>query len=316
MLGETEEKEDVMAAAASIQEAPMGAVFIARDRIRPNPDQPRQHFDVEELKELAASISEIGQVTPVELMQLPMGDEKDFMIVDGERRWLACGAANVDRLLAWVNPAADSEEAFTRSVAANFGRVGHTPIEIARAIKRIMAGKRVQACRNRTEQLAMVARIFARSPAWVHTHLGLLNLHEGVIDLMEPSIEKSRRIGSAIAMFLNTVPDKELQLEIAREVSDKGLNLRQARSLARKKAGEAGISAGSRAPKPSDHYRTLTRFMEVFRVNAEAIMEMPRASFVQIFRRHPEKRQQELLKKIDDTIDLLVELRQALARAK
>lgn len=304
-----------MADASLIQDPPEGAVFILRDRMRPNPSQPREHFDMEELRELAASIKEIGQITPVELRPLPDGDEKDYEITDGERRWLACGLAGRDRLLAWINPVAEGDETFIRSVAANFGRVGHTPLEIARAIKRIMASERVRACPNKTEQMAMVARIFARSPTWVHHHLSVLNLHDGVLDLMDPSIEKSRRIGFSIAVFLNTIPDREVQLEIARQVSEKGLTLNQARALARKKAREAGLTAGKRARRPSDHYRSLSRFLRSFTINAEEVLDMPVSSFEQIFRRRSVKQQLKLLERIDKAIDQLTEVRQALGRA-
>ncbi|MEA3249641.1 MAG: ParB/RepB/Spo0J family partition protein [Patescibacteria group bacterium] len=300
----------------SLEGAPEGALLIARDRMRPNPSQPRTHFDKASLRELAESISEIGQTTPVELRPLSAGDTHDFEITDGERRWIACKAAKVGKLLAWINPIDDEDDVFVRSVVANFGREGHTPLETARAIRRILESKRLQKCRNRTEQLAMIARMFARSPAWVHTHLGILNLHEGVLALMESSVEGPKRIGSSIATFLNTITDRDLQFKIAKQVSAEGLNLRQARALVRKKAQEAGLTAGKRGKKPSDHYRTLTRFLATFRINAGEIMEMPVSSFEQIFRRRSPKQQRETLELIEKTVNLLTELEQALSRTQ
>ena len=55
---------------------------IALTMISPNPNQPRTDFDEAALQELAASIREIGLVTPITLRQ--MGDN-EYQIIAGER---------------------------------------------------------------------------------------------------------------------------------------------------------------------------------------------------------------------------------------
>ena len=59
-------------------------------RIRPNPEQPRIHFDEEALAELADSIAERGVLQPILLR--PHGD--DYLIIAGERRWRAAQRRN------------------------------------------------------------------------------------------------------------------------------------------------------------------------------------------------------------------------------
>lgn len=58
---------------------------IAIDRIRPDPTQPRKLFDVEQLEELANSISSSGLLQPIVVKKSGHG----YQIVAGERRWRA-----------------------------------------------------------------------------------------------------------------------------------------------------------------------------------------------------------------------------------
>lgn len=300
---------------ALLPEGASTALRVPRDRMRPDPSQPRKHFDKVSLQELADSIGEVGQMKPVELRRLPKGDTHDFEIIDGERRWLACGMNGTEELFALVYEVKDPEEKFIRSVVANFGREGHTPLETARAITKILEGKRLESCANRTEKIAKVARMFAKSPAWIYMHLNILNLHPEVLALMEPSVEEAKRIGFSIGVFLNTITDKELQLEIAKEVSEKGLKLRQARHLARKKAEAAGLTAGTRERRPSDHFKALERFIDVFNVNSEEIMDMPMSSFEAVYGRRSPAQQRKIIKNIDAMAERLQELRMAFERA-
>ena len=65
---------------------------IAISMISPNPNQPRTDFDEITLQDLAASIREIGLITPVTLRQM---GEKEYQIIAGERRWRAAQLAGL-----------------------------------------------------------------------------------------------------------------------------------------------------------------------------------------------------------------------------
>jgi len=100
-------------------------------QIRPDPNQPRQHFRDEKIRELAQSLKANGQAVPIAVR--PDGD--DFMIVHGERRWRAA------KRLGWETIAADvqdvsAEKARWRSLTENVQREDLTPIEEARAYRR------------------------------------------------------------------------------------------------------------------------------------------------------------------------------------
>ena len=61
-------------------------------KVEPNPDQPRQDFDEEELQSLAESIAQHGIVQPLTVRALDSGY---YQIIAGERRWRAARMAEL-----------------------------------------------------------------------------------------------------------------------------------------------------------------------------------------------------------------------------
>lgn len=68
----------------------MKEIFI--DKIIPNPEQPRKHFDQASLQELAESIKEYGVIEPI-IVKPIINTEGSYMLVAGERRWRAAKLA-------------------------------------------------------------------------------------------------------------------------------------------------------------------------------------------------------------------------------
>ena len=91
----------VDAAAAEGQAAGVQSIAVAR--IRPNPNQPRKHFDEDSLAELAESIARHGVLQPILVRAVDDG----FEIIAGERRWRAAQKAQVHTIPALVR--ADDE---------------------------------------------------------------------------------------------------------------------------------------------------------------------------------------------------------------
>lgn len=103
-------------------------------QIRPDPDQPRQHFRDEKIEELAQSLKENGQAVPIAVRPEPDGPD-GFVIIHGERRWRAA------KRLGWKTIAADvqkvsAETARWRSLTENVQREDLSPIEEALAYRR------------------------------------------------------------------------------------------------------------------------------------------------------------------------------------
>ena len=72
----------------------------------PNPRQPRQHFDVEALNELTASIKEIGILQPPVVRAKANGT---YELIMGERRYRAAKAAGLQTIPVIIRQTPDNE---------------------------------------------------------------------------------------------------------------------------------------------------------------------------------------------------------------
>lgn len=245
---------------------------IPRIKIRRFSDQPRTYFDAKDMSDLAASIEEIGQQTPIVVKRITGDPKHDYELVDGERRWIACGMVGVETMLAWIKNVADSEEQFVSSVVGNFGRSGHTALEIAQAIDKIRKSKRMHGF-SAGEQIARIAKIFARSEPWVYAHLAILRLHPEVQAMMAPTLPDDQRMSHTLGVFISSL-HQDLQLEIAKEAIERKMNLNQARTLARQMAEEAGVRAGigKKGRPPVEDWRRFEDFVNRTREGVDTFM--------------------------------------------
>ena len=94
------------------------------DAIRPNPHQPRVHFDEESLSDLAASIREIGVLQPILVRPATGGYE----LLAGERRWRAARRAGLSVIPAVVRPT-DDLGSVERALVENLHRQDLTALD-------------------------------------------------------------------------------------------------------------------------------------------------------------------------------------------
>ena len=160
-------------------------------KIKPsNGDNPRSEFADEQMAELVASIKRHGVITPL----LLASDGADgFTIIAGERRYRAAKAAKLRQVPAQVRDA--DGEALTLAVAENVIRADLSPIEEARAYRR-MADEHGGA--------AKVARLVGRSERLVAERLDLLRLPEAAQELLA-----ARRLPLACAPPLVRIAEAE-----------------------------------------------------------------------------------------------------------
>lgn len=120
-----------------------GAEFaeIAVDDIRPNPRQPRQVFDEDELAELVASITELGVLQPIVVRPVRPGDrdgsDASFELVMGERRLRASKEAGKDTIPAIVRMTED-EHLLRDALLENLHRAQLNPLEEAAAYQQLL----------------------------------------------------------------------------------------------------------------------------------------------------------------------------------
>ena len=101
--------------------------------IEANPNQPRREFDEAALQELAASIREIGLVTPITVRQMPDGK---YQIIAGERRWRASQIAGLTSIPAYIRTVED-DNAMEMALVENIQREDLNAIEIAQAYRHL-----------------------------------------------------------------------------------------------------------------------------------------------------------------------------------
>lgn len=97
--------------------------------------QPRQHFDEQQLQELAEAIKTTqGLLQPIVVR--PKGNQQ-FEIIAGERRWKAAQMAGLDTVTCLIRNYTD-EQALEAAIIENVSRANLNPIEEAMGYQRLM----------------------------------------------------------------------------------------------------------------------------------------------------------------------------------
>ncbi|HEX4800417.1 MAG TPA: ParB/RepB/Spo0J family partition protein [Sphingomicrobium sp.] len=206
------------AAKAPAADAPLqskgGVREIETARIRPNPSQPRIQFDEDSLEELADSIRERGVLQPILLR--PEG--ADFQIIAGERRWRAAQRASLHTIPAIVREIDESTVA-ELALIENIQRQDLNALEEAEGYKQLI--------KQHGHTQDDVSKIVHKSRSHVTNLLRLLDLPEFV----KQSLLKGD-ISMGHARAIAAAPDPEA---LTREIVTKGLSVRQAEALARRR---------------------------------------------------------------------------------
>jgi len=204
------------------------------EALRPNPDQPRRHFDRARLSELEDSIREKGIIQPLIVRPDPEQPGK-FQIVAGERRWRAAQNARLHEVPVLVKSFTDSE-VLEIAIVENIQRAELSPIEEAFGYKQLMDRF------GHTQE--KIAEALGKSRSYIANLLRLLSLPEEVREMLESG---ALTVGHARALI--TAPDPAA---LARKVVEGGLSVRQAEALARKTPEPRRQASGQSREKDAD----------------------------------------------------------------
>lgn len=108
--------------------------FIRRDRISPDPDQPRKLFNETELAELQASIQSRGIKQPITVRWDAASN--CYRIIDGGRRFEAASRLGLEELPCWIQ-SGDAKEVLVDQIVHNWQRSDLRPMETADALIRL-----------------------------------------------------------------------------------------------------------------------------------------------------------------------------------
>ena len=182
--------------------------------------QPRVDMRQESLQDLADSIRSQGIIQPIVVrpLNLTPGQPAQYEIIAGERRWRAAQLAGLHEIPAVVRHVPD-ESAVAMALIENIQRENLNPLEEAIALDRLIKEF------SMTHQDA--AEAVGRSRVAVSNLLRLLELTEEVKRLVE---HRELEMGHARALL--SLPSWR-QLEVAHQVVQKGLSVRETEALVR-----------------------------------------------------------------------------------
>lgn len=207
------------------------------DSIKPNPHQPREHFDQQALEELASSIRSSGLIQPITVRKTGAALE----LVAGERRLKASRIAGLSRIPAIVRDVSDRASA-EWALVENLQREDLNPIERANGLRRLIDEFSL------THQQAAAAVGLER--ASVSNLLRILDL-----DPTTTSLVARGSIGLGHAKVLLAVDDPKLRSELAQTVIARNWSVRRLEMEVRRLLAPASATS---KPSPSSPNRTRT----------------------------------------------------------
>ena len=197
--------------------------------VRANPKNPRKLFSEAELAELANSVRERGIIQPIVVRA--RGTDS-YEIIAGERRWRAAQRAGLHEVPIVALDVTDSE-ALELAIIENVQRADLNPLEEATGYQSL--------ANEFNHSQEEIAKIVGKSRSHIANTLRLLHLPEKV-----KAYINSGKLTAGHARMLVGQANAE---ELADQIVNQGLNVRQVEAMARKNSQQKA-KAGKRGGEP------------------------------------------------------------------
>jgi ParB family chromosome partitioning protein len=218
--------------------------------IRPNTRQPRRSFPEAGIKEMAASIREVGILQPLVVRSTPDG----FELIAGERRLRAAKEAGLDRVPVLIRQAGENES-MELALVENLQREDLNPLETAAAYQALIDGFGLS-----KEQLA---NRLGKSRAAVTNTLRLAQLPEKIRALLEEG-----KLTEGHARALLGLETEDQMVNLAQRIQVERLSVRKTEELVREYLSGA---QEARQTQPQQRSETPVEFDEASRLMREAL---------------------------------------------
>ena len=210
-------------------------------QIEPNPDQPRREFDETALEELAASIREMGIISPITVRQ---ASNDRYQIIAGERRWRASQRAGLTTIPAYIRTVED-ENVMELALVENIQREDLNAIEIA------LAYEHLAETTGMTQE--KISERVGKSRTAVTNYMRLLKLPAQIQMAL-----KEKHIDMGHARALLSLDSPTLQIKLFREIQKQGYSVRKVEELVQMlKAGDtvqaANKKISTKSPLPQEY---------------------------------------------------------------
>jgi ParB family transcriptional regulator, chromosome partitioning protein len=202
--------------------------------LKPNPRNPRRVFADAELEELAQSLRERGMIQPI-VVRTVRGVADSFEIIAGERRWRAAQRASLHEIPIVVLEVSDAE-ALELAIIENVQRADLNPLEEATGYQSLSA--------EFSHSQDDIAQIVGKSRSHIANTLRLLRLPETV-----KSYINAGKLSAGHARALVNMADPE---SVARDIVERGLNVREVEAIGQQRAQAAGKKLRARVIKDAD----------------------------------------------------------------
>lgn len=199
-----------------------GAAFeVPVAAVRPNPRQPRAHFDEESLAGLTASIAELGVLQPI--LVRTAGDGQ-YELIAGERRWRASKRAGLQTIPVVIRDADTDASLLEQALVENLHRADLNPMEEAAAYQQLVEDFGL------TQEA--VAKRVGKSRAAVTNTLRLFQLPPAIQALVAEA-----QLSAGHARALLGTPDRAYQAALAQRIVREGLSVRETEEAVRLRTG-------------------------------------------------------------------------------
>jgi ParB family chromosome partitioning protein len=192
-------------------------IYINIDNIRPNPYQPRKHFNKTSLLELCESIKQYGVIQPINVREI---SNNNYELVAGERRLKAASMAQLKEIPAIVVKVNDNDSAIL-ALIENLQRENLNYLEEAEGYSNLISEH------NLTQE--ELAQKIGKSQSTIANKIRLLKL--------SPIIKKiliDNGLTERHARALLKLHDEQLQLKVLKYVCEKGFNVKRTEELVEK----------------------------------------------------------------------------------
>ena len=200
-----------------------GVQFIAIEKITPNPLQPRNSINDEDIEELTASIREHGILQPLIVTRDNQTDT--FTLIAGERRLRAAKTAGLESVPVILREQMSDQLRLELALIENLQREDLSPIEAAHAYNQL------------TDEFGLsheeIAQRVGKSRTAITNTIRLLKLPPEVLEALN-----QQKITEGHARTILSLPTPSAQKAALLTILKNELNVRQSEELVRRLGGE------------------------------------------------------------------------------
>ncbi len=196
---------------------------LAIDQLQPDPDQPRQTFDADEISQMAASLQTTGQLHPIRVRWSEQHEK--WLIISGERRYRAARQAGLSMIDCDFRESLDSpSEILEQQLIENLLRADLKPLEEAEAYQKLIAMNGWTG--------AELAKTLHITRARVTRSLALLRLPRGIQELVATG-----DLAPSVAYELSKLKTEQQQWAVVANQQQGSLTTKKVHRQVRKRSG-------------------------------------------------------------------------------